>query len=97
MDRNGAHPADAVRSGDKVKTNTVESIDPQRLIGLGQHNDAPVAQLDRVSASEAEGHRFESCRVRHNSIKSDITAILVRLSRAALLARALDLVRRRRC
>lgn len=26
---------------------------------------APVAQLDRVSASEAEGHRFESCRVRH--------------------------------
>ena len=26
---------------------------------------APVAQLDRVSASEAEGHRFESCRARH--------------------------------
>lgn len=26
---------------------------------------APVAQLDRVSASEAEGRRFESCRVRH--------------------------------
>lgn len=26
---------------------------------------APVAQLDRVSASEAEGHKFESCRVRH--------------------------------
>lgn len=23
---------------------------------------APVAQLDRVSASEAEGRRFESCR-----------------------------------
>src|SRR5690606_27854601 len=26
---------------------------------------APVAQLDRVAASEAVGHRFESCRVRH--------------------------------
>ena len=26
---------------------------------------APVAQLDRVSASEAEGHAFESHRVRH--------------------------------
>ena len=26
---------------------------------------APVAQLDRVSASEAEGHRFDSCRVHH--------------------------------
>ena len=26
---------------------------------------APVAQLDRVSASEAEGHRFDSCRARH--------------------------------
>jgi hypothetical protein len=25
----------------------------------------PVAQLDRVSASEAEGRRFESCRARH--------------------------------
>jgi hypothetical protein len=27
-------------------------------------SDAPVAQLDRVSPSEGEGHRFESCRVR---------------------------------
>ncbi len=27
--------------------------------------DAPVAQLDRVSASEAEGHWFESSRARH--------------------------------
>src|SRR5207302_4116072 len=27
---------------------------------------APVAQLDRVSPSEGEGHRFESCRVRQN-------------------------------
>ena len=26
---------------------------------------APVAQLDRAFASEAEGHRFESCRVHH--------------------------------
>jgi hypothetical protein len=26
--------------------------------------DAPVAQLDRASPSEGEGHRFESCRVR---------------------------------
>jgi hypothetical protein len=29
---------------------------------------APVAQLDRVSASDAEGHRFESCRARHLSL-----------------------------
>ena len=28
---------------------------------------APVAQLDRVSASEAEGHAFESHRVRQLS------------------------------
>ena len=27
---------------------------------------APVAQLDRVLPSEGRGHRFESCRVRHN-------------------------------
>jgi hypothetical protein len=27
--------------------------------------NAPVAQLDRVLASEARGHRFESCRARH--------------------------------
>ena len=31
-----------------------------------QTSHAPVAQLDRVSPSEGEGHRFESCRVRQN-------------------------------
>ena len=31
------------------------------------HTSAPVAQLDRVSVSEAEGHRFDPCRVRHPS------------------------------
>src|SRR5215475_14759698 len=30
-------------------------------------SNAPVAQLDRVSPSEGEGHRFESCRVRQPS------------------------------
>ena len=30
---------------------------------------APVAQLDRASASGAEGHRFESCRARHFNCK----------------------------
>src|SRR6185312_6124773 len=29
--------------------------------------DAPVAQLDRVLVSEAKGHRFESCRARHQT------------------------------
>ncbi|SUZ61216.1 uncharacterized protein METZ01_LOCUS14070, partial [marine metagenome] len=29
-------------------------------------NKAPVAQLDRVLASEAKGRRFESCRARHS-------------------------------
>jgi hypothetical protein len=32
-----------------------------------QTAQAPVAQLDRVSPSEGEGHRFESCRVRQPS------------------------------
>ncbi len=26
----------------------------------------PLAQLDRVSDSDSEGHRFESCRAGHN-------------------------------
>lgn len=29
------------------------------------YEDVPVAQLDRVSASDAEGRGFESLRVRH--------------------------------
>ena len=29
------------------------------------NNFAPVAQLDRVSASEAEGRRFDSCQAHH--------------------------------
>ncbi len=32
------------------------------------HTSAPVAQLDRASASGAEGHRFESCRARQPSL-----------------------------
>ena len=31
---------------------------------LDRDKDAPVAQMDRASASGAEGHRFESCRAR---------------------------------
>ena len=38
------------------------------LVSLCQR--APVAQLDRVSPSEGESHRFESCRVRHHALKS---------------------------
>ena len=30
----------------------------------------PVAQLDRASASEAEGRRFDSCRARFDSLRS---------------------------
>ena len=30
-------------------------------------SQALVAQLDRVSASEAEGHRFDSCRAHHEN------------------------------
>src|SRR5437870_2895222 len=33
---------------------------------------APVAQLDRASPSEGEGHTFESCRVRHLPKRSTI-------------------------
>jgi hypothetical protein len=37
---------------------------------------APVAQLDRVSASEAEGHWFESSRARHYFLRrKDSSAI----------------------
>src|SRR5436190_17880279 len=47
--------------------------------------DAPVAQLDRVLPSEGEGHRFESCRVRHPyrwQTKSPIILVLWALSLA---------------
>ena len=56
---------------------------------------APVAQLDRASASGAEGHRFESCRARHfhgvhsgdmgNTSFSRDTAYLLRTARMRLL------------
>ena len=44
---------------------SAESVDLQWSFGLGKIEHAPVAQLDRVLASEAKGHRFESCRVHH--------------------------------
>ncbi len=34
-----------------------------------EYASAPVAQMDRVSASEAEGRAFESRRVRHFTSK----------------------------
>ena len=37
---------------------------PGRLSKSAVSVVAPVAQLDRASASGAEGHRFESCRAR---------------------------------
>lgn len=39
-------------------------LDTARPHGYDTHPQAPVAQLDRVSASEAEGRRFKSCRAR---------------------------------
>ena len=38
--------------------------------------NAPVAQLDRASASGAEGHRFESCRAYHLPTASGKSEIL---------------------
>ena len=35
---------------------------------------APVAQLDRVSDSDSEGHRFDSCRVYHRRRKASFAA-----------------------
>lgn len=35
------------------------------VIIFSQVDNVPVAQLDRVSDSDSEGCRFESCRVRH--------------------------------
>ena len=37
---------------------------PLTIVGLGRVHPAPVAQLDRASVYETEGHRFESCRAR---------------------------------
>ena len=34
---------------------------------------APVAQLDRASASGAEGHRFKSCQAHHQQVPARIT------------------------
>ena len=44
---------------------------------------APVAQLDRVSDSDSEGHRFDSCRVYHNSCRVPRREFL--LTRAGVL------------
>ena len=41
---------------------------PARDHGLYPRAQARVAQLDRVSPSEGEGHRFESCRERQKTI-----------------------------
>ena len=40
----------------------VDLSPPAAMARLSSVDDAPVAQLDRASASGAEGHRFESCR-----------------------------------
>ena len=43
---------------------TASRLDTAAPHGYDTHPQAPVAQLDRVSASEAEGRRFKSCRAR---------------------------------
>ncbi len=43
----------------------------------GLSSPPPVAQLDRVVASEAIGHRFESCRAGHiNSVYTGIINVI---------------------
>jgi hypothetical protein len=42
--------------------NLIEGSNPSLS---AKRNDAPVAQLDRVSGYEPEGRRFESFRARH--------------------------------
>ena len=37
----------------------------RKIAQTSARHHAPVAQLDRVTVSEAVGHRFESCRARH--------------------------------
>lgn len=44
---------------------TNEVVDQPSNDTIARLTDAPVAQLDRVSASEAEGRGFESRRARH--------------------------------
>ncbi len=39
--------------------------------------DAPVAQLDRVNASEALGHKFESCRAHHDFPHPNLTFLSI--------------------
>lgn len=46
---------------------------------------APVAQLDRVSDSDSEGHRFDSCRVYHKKRKSNRNSSLRFFHKFAML------------
>ncbi len=46
------------------------------LLDLRNLSDAPVAQLDRASASGAEGHRFESYRVCGKSSKKHVFQLI---------------------
>lgn len=41
----------------------MQRLDMTAVLSVPHH--APVAQLDRVSVSETEGHRFNSCQARH--------------------------------
>ena len=54
-------PLRAKRSSRKTRANVMHL--PTRAASVCR--PAPVAQLDRALASEAQGHRFESCRARH--------------------------------
>src|SRR5262245_5340750 len=50
-----------------TSTGAVHSLGIWNLrFGICDFPHAPLAQLDRASASGAEGHRFESCRARHS-------------------------------
>ncbi len=48
------------RRADEWRAGPIQS----RIPGSGPPSPAPVAQLDRASVYETEGHRFESCRAR---------------------------------
>src|SRR5579871_368881 len=60
------------RFGNEIAIRKIRTSPANSMVGL-QNGRAPVAQLDRASAFEAERREFESLRARH-SLFSGLTA-----------------------
>ena len=58
-----AEPRDGATFVETLDISAVLHYNDFRARGHPSRTHAPVAQLDRVSDSDSEGHRFDSCRV----------------------------------